>query len=134
MNAGDSLLAYVGECFVCWLVPECSYLLLFGGCYKMSAVFTCLTSGLCQESLVIRGLFVLAPSGFAYLAEGGIHSREFYGRCFKIVRLNVEWFCLGSHAGWHQSRKIYCGWLRWSEFAAGICLQVGTPCLSYTVS
>ena len=38
------------------------------------------------------GLFVLAPSGFAYLTEGGMHSREFYGRCFKITRLNVEWF------------------------------------------
>ena len=45
------------------------------------------------------GLFVLAPSGFAYLTEGGMHSREFYGRCFKIIRLNVEWFCFGSHAG-----------------------------------
>ena len=61
MNASDSLLADVGECFVSWLVPECSYLLLSGGCYKMSAVFTCLTSGLCRESRVIRGAVRSCP-------------------------------------------------------------------------
>jgi len=35
------------------------------------------------------------------------------------------------HTG--TDRWLWDGW-RWSEFAAGRCLQVRTPCLSYTVS